>query len=79
MRPKTRPADPEFMVTVADIAKALGTTTQTVHRWHKQHGFPLATLPDGRRATSRLLVSAWLLSRVPDAAARVPERGHAQS
>jgi hypothetical protein len=41
MRPKTRPADPEFMVTVADVARSLGTTPATIHRWHREHGFPL--------------------------------------
>jgi hypothetical protein len=52
-----------LLITWARIASYLGVCVGAAVNWHKRHGLPVAYLPDGRRATSRSLVDAWLLAR----------------
>jgi hypothetical protein len=59
-----RPHSPEFLIGLRNIGAALGISEQTVRRWMRQEGLPVALMPDGHYATSKLLISLWLLSRI---------------
>ncbi len=46
-----------------NIARFLGVAFQTAIRWERDHGLPVARLPDGRVCTSKSLIDGWLLAR----------------
>ncbi len=45
------------------IALLVGHSPDTVRRWHRAHGFPIYRLPDGRYATTRSMIDAWIFDR----------------
>jgi hypothetical protein len=65
-RKTINPHSEHFLIGWDNIGQALGISKSTAMRWAKAEGLPVAPLPDGHVGTSIMLISMWMLSRVPD-------------
>ena len=45
------------------IALRMGRSRWTIKRWWRQHGFPMALLPNGHWFTTEGLIEKWILAR----------------
>ena len=54
---------PEMLIGWEQISRYLGVCITTARRWER-HGLPVARLPDGRTAMTKVLINQWLLARV---------------
>lgn len=60
------PVDQGVLVTWSQIARYCGVCVATARNWARDEGLPVGVLPDGRRATTRTLIDAWILARMPE-------------
>jgi hypothetical protein len=61
---KTSHYERGVIIGVAKIAEVMGCESSTIYRWEKSYGFPLGTLPDGRRITTTSLIDGWIMASI---------------
>lgn len=52
-----------MLIGMKAISRYCGISIDTVYSWRKKHNFPVCSLPDGRVATDKWLISQWILAR----------------
>jgi len=55
---------PGLLIGVRKICRYCQIGHQTFYNWMRHHDFPVCTLPDGRRCTSKSLIDQWITSRI---------------
>lgn len=57
------------------IAEYCCISISCLDNWRKRHGFPTATLPDGRIVTTKMLIDQWIMARARVASLGKPKLG----